>query len=132
MRAGQIVLLAIFLAGCTSTGTTQPSDAGRPPTATSLAPSDSAGATAATSATPSSATPQPSPTPQPSLALVRGWPTVSQAGVTMTGTIRDDPLPSDTLGAAPALVISISMRGLEPGTGSRCGSGHVRLPSLDA
>jgi hypothetical protein len=54
------------------------------------------------------------PTGTPS--LVKGWPKVTQDGITMAGGIEETSVSADAaIGAAPAIVISISMTGLEPG-----------------
>jgi hypothetical protein len=130
MRHALLILPGILLAVCASAGMTA-----LPPTA---APADAPTATVSRppSPSPSSAIPLKTATPIPtstasvsphasasltpgaatSAPLVKGWPTVSRSGVTMTGRDVGEPPPFEgSPGAAPAVTLAITMTGLTPG-----------------
>ena len=109
--------VAVALAGCA---------AGTTPGPSAISPPSPSIAVASTSIVASPATPAPTPT------AVAGWPTVSRAGVTITGRLVEEPPPFEgSPGAAPAVTLGITIGGLEPGESvSLAGMGTYRFATL--
>ena len=114
-----LTILAL-LAGCGSGAATPPMTT---PTSTAL-PTAAATPTASPGPTASpTSTPKPTPTPEP----VAGWPTVSRAGITMTGSVEDSweaggrlRLSITVTGLAAREAVSLSAAG-RYSVGSSCG-----------
>jgi hypothetical protein len=130
MRRCVLVLPAVLLAACMSAGTATLPPATPPPEApietvslpASASPSPTLPVKTATPmpASTASASPRASASLPPGAAtsapLVKGWPTVSQSGVTMTGSDVDEPRPFEGCPApGPAVTLAIKMTGLVPG-----------------
>ncbi len=146
MRRGILMLAGILLAACASSGTTAPSSAVMPsdaPPAKVLLPPPASPSptiperTVTTTAT-SSASPSPripagvAPSATTSAPFVKGWPTVSQSGISMTGRLVEEPPPfGGGPGAAPAVTLAIAIKGLAPGESvSLVGSGAYDFLTL--
>ena len=115
--------VAVALPGC-SAGTTPSPSATSPPSPSIVVASPSVVVSPSADASP--ATPAPTPT------AVAGWPTVSRAGVTITGRLVEEPPPFEgSPGAATAVTLSVTIRGLEPGESvSLVGTGTYDFTTL--
>jgi hypothetical protein len=112
-RFGSILVAVSFLAACSAAGTSQsPSTSLVLATSTPIAPVVTSARPAVTLApspdpTPPPPTPNPKPTPTPK--PVAGWPTVSLAGIALTGAVEDSPEMDGRL------QLSVTLAGLAPG-----------------
>lgn len=115
--------VAVALAGCAADTTPGPSAISPPSPSIAVA---SPSVVVSPSVDVSPATPAATPT------AVAGWPTVSRAGVTITGHVVPECPFEDCDGAVgPSVVLGVTIRGLEPGESvSLVGTGTYEFPRL--